>query len=147
MKWIVLLCIANLLAGCMVMVPGHLYPIQGSLSTQNPVPIYKMTLNGLLGSGSLSATLQNGEVCSGSWAPVRQDDPSAGSMSGEWDSVYGSGFFVGNVLGNRAFMRAVLTGTKGTILNVELYEPTPGVFANVKGVAKDNKGNVFKLTF
>jgi hypothetical protein len=146
-KWLVLLCIANLLAGCLVMVPGHLYPVQGSLSTQNPVPIYKVTISGLLASGTLSATLQDGEVCSGSWTPVRQDDPSAGSMSGEWDSVYGSGFFEGNVLGSRVFARAALTGTKGTILNVELYDPTPGVFANVKGIAKDNKGNVFKLTF
>src|ERR1700679_3702524 len=129
------------------MVPGHLYPVQGSLSTQNPVPIYKITLSGLLASGTLSATLQDGEACSGSWAPVRQDDPSAGSMSGACDSVYGAGFFVGNVLGNPVFARAVLTGTKGTILNVEFYDPTPGVVASVKGIAKDNKGNVFKLPF
>ena len=146
MKWLVLLGIANLLAGCLVMVPGHLYPVQGSLSAQNPVPIYKFTLSGVLESGTLSATLQDGEVCSGSWAAVRQDDPSAGNMSVEWDGVYGAGFFVGNVLGNRVFARAVLTGTRGTILHVEFFDPTPGVITNVKGVAKDNKGNVFKLT-
>lgn len=136
--------IATLLAGCMVMVPGHLYPVQGSLAAQTPVPVYKVTLSGVMESGTMSATLQDGEVCKGSWAPVRQDDPSAGSMSVEWDSVYGAGFFVANVLGNRVFARAVLLGTKGTTLNVEFYDPTPGQIANVRGIAKDN---IFKLTF
>jgi hypothetical protein len=95
----------------------------------------------------MSATLNDGEICKGSWAPVRQDDPSAGNMSAEWDSVYGAGFFVANVLGNRVFARATLSGTKGTTLNVEFYDPTPGQITNVKGIAKDNKGNLFKLTF
>jgi len=139
--------IATVLAGCIGMVPGHLYPVQGSLAAQTPVPIYKVTLSGVLESGTMSATLQDGEVCKGSWAPVHQNDPSAGTMSVEWDSVYGAGFFVANVLGNRVFARATLTGTRGTTLNVEFYDPTPGQITNVKGIAKDNKGNLFKLTF
>jgi hypothetical protein len=64
-----------------------------------------------------------------------------------WDRVYGEGFFVANILGNPVFARAVLAGTKGTILNVEFYAPTPGQMTNVKGVAVDNDGNIFKLTF
>jgi hypothetical protein len=148
MKQLVLsVLIATSLAGCLVMVPGHLYPVHGSLSAQTPAPIYKVTLSGVLDSGTMSATLNDGEVCSGSWTPVRQDDPSAGNMSVEWDSVYGAGFFVTNVLGNRVFARAILSGTKGTTLNVEFYDPTPGQIANVKGIAKDNKGNIFKMTF
>jgi hypothetical protein len=139
--------VATLLAGCLVMVPGHLYPVHGSLSAQTPVPIYKVTLSGVLDSGTMSATLNDGEVCSGSWAPVRQDDPSAGSMSVEWDSVYGAGFFVTSVLGNRVFARAILSGTKGTTLNVEFYDPTPGQITNVTGIAKDNTGHIFKMTF
>jgi hypothetical protein len=142
-----LLLSAGMFAGCLVMVPGHLYPVQGSLSTQTPVPIYSVSLSGVFKSGTMSATLQDGEVCHGSWAAVRQDDPSAGKMSVEWDSVYGQGFFVANVLGNPVFARAVLTGTKGAILNVELYDPTPGQPTAVKGIAKDDKGNIFKLTF
>ena len=139
--------IATVLASCMVMVPGHLYPVQGSLAAQTPVPIYKVTLSGVLESGTMSATLQDGEVCKGSWAPVRQDDPSAGTMAADWDIVYGAGFFVANVLGNRVFARAILNGTHGTTLNVEFYDPTPGQTSNVRGIAKDNKGNLFKLTF
>jgi hypothetical protein len=148
MKQLVLsVFIATMLGGCVVMVPGHLYPVQGSLAAQSPVPIYKVTLSGILESGTMAATLNDGEVCKGSWAAVRQDDPSASSMAVEWDSVYGGGFFVANVLGNRVFARAVLTGTKGTTLNVEFYDPTPGQVTDVKGIAKDNAGNIFKLTF
>jgi hypothetical protein len=148
MKLLVLLSlIAALVTGCLVMVPGHLYPIQGALSAQTPAPIYKVTISGVFKTGTMSATLGDGEVCHGDWGAVRQDDPSSGQMSGEWDRVYGQGFFTANVLGNPVFGRAVLTGTKGTILNVEFYDPTPGQVVNVKGIAKDNKGNIFKLTF
>jgi hypothetical protein len=129
------------------MVPGHLYPVQGTLSTQTPAPIFKITLSGVYKTGTLTATLEDGEVCHGSWGAVGQGDPSAGQMSGEWDRVYGQGFFTANVLGNPVFARAVLTGNKGTTLNVEFYDPTPGQVADVKGVAKDSKGNIFKLTF
>ena len=139
--------ILSMLAGCVVMAPGHLYPVDGPLSTQTPVPIYKVTLSGVLNSGSMSATLQDGEVCSGGWAAIPQDDATAGSMSADWDRVYGAGFFVANVLGKPVFARATLTGTKGTTLQVQFYDPTPGQFANVEGVARDNSGNVFKLTF
>jgi hypothetical protein len=148
MKRIVLLMLmSSVLGGCMVMVPGHLYPIQGALSAETPVPIYPITLSGVLKSGTLSATLQNAEVCSGKWSAVAQNDPTAGKLSADWDRVYGPGFFVANVLGNAVFVRAVLTGTKGTILNVELYDPTPGDVTRVKGIAVDNNGNLFKVTF
>jgi hypothetical protein len=139
--------ITSMLAGCVVMAPGHLYPVGGPLSTQTPVPIYKVTLNGVLTSGNMSATLPDGEVCTGSWAAIPQDDSTAGSMSGDWDSVYGAGFFVANVLGKPVFARATLTGKKGTTLQVQFYDPTPGQFTNVEGVARDNSGNIFKLTF
>jgi hypothetical protein len=139
--------IAPLAAGCLVMVPGHLYPVQGTLSTQTPAPIYKVSLSGVYNSGTMTAILEDGEICHGSWGAVRQDDPTSAQMSGEWDRVYGQGFFTANVLGNPVFARAVLTGTKGTTVSVEFYDPTPGQIANVKGIAKDNKGNVFKLTF
>ena len=46
---------------------GHLYPVQGSLSTDTPKPIYSFALTGGLSSGNMSATLQNDEVCSGKW--------------------------------------------------------------------------------
>jgi len=67
-----------------------------------------------------------------------------------WDIVYGSGFYVAHVLGERLYLQSVLTGDRGTVLNVEMYRPdareapAPGA---IKSVAKDNKDNIYKLAF
>jgi hypothetical protein len=68
-------------------------------------------------------------------------------MSADWDQVFGPGYFVANVLGAQVVARAVLAGTKGTTLNVEFYDPSPGHIQSVVGVARDNNGDLFKLTF
>jgi len=134
------------------MQPGHLYPIQGPLASQTPLPVIPMTLSGLLSStgivdsGSLTVTLRDGEVCRGSWAQVRQDDPSANRMAAQWDAVYGQGFFIANVLGNPVFGRAILTGTPGSTVSVEFYDPKPANITATVGIAQDNKGNLYKLT-
>lgn len=143
-----LLSTLALVTGCTV--TGHLYPLQGPLAQQHPAPIYPLTLTSFAtSSGNISVSLQDGEICSGRWANVPQDDPSANQMAAQWDSVYGAGFFVANVLGNQNFARASLTGNKGTTLNIQFYLPpdkaTPGTNP-AKGIAEDNKGNLFKLT-
>jgi len=71
-------------------------------------------------------------------------------MSAEWDAIYGPGFYVAHVLGARLYARAVLTGNQGTVLNVELYKPDTPENSNVssiRGVAKDNRENVYKVAF
>ena len=146
LRYAPLLLAAILLAGCVVMAPGHLYPVQGSLASANPPPIYRLTLNGIYDSGTLTATLPDGEKCAGNWSAISPNDPNARQMSAAWDSVYGAGFFVANVLGSRVFAAAVLTGNRGTTLNVQFYDPKPGDITAVKGVATDNSGNLFKLT-
>ena len=149
---ILLLSLATTLSGC-VALPGHLYPITGPLSGQNPPAIYpvrlsvSVRLSVVLNSGAISATLKDGEDCRGHWAAVPQDDPSAAAMSAVWDSVYGQGFFQANVLGNMAFARATLTGTRGTTLNIQYYLRNPAAMTTAVGVAADNHGDIFKLTF
>lgn len=139
---------ATLLSGCLVMVPGNLYPIQGpAAAAQNPPPVYSVTISGIMSSGTMTATLQNKETCSGKWRQVSQRDNSAGQMAAQWDEVYGQGFFVANVLGNPIFARAVLTCKQGTTLNIEFFERDPGAFAGSKGVGQDSKGNLYKVTF
>ena len=139
---------ATLLCGCLVMVPGNLYPIQGpAAAAQNPPPIYSVTISGFANSGTMTATLQNNETCSGTWSQVSQRDNSASQMSAQWDQVYGQGFFVANVLGNPIFARAVLTCKLGTTLNIEFFERDAGAFAGAKGVGQDSKGNLYKVTF
>ena len=136
------------LGGCAVMVPGHLYPVQGPLSKLSVPPTYAMSLNGsFLPSGSLTVHMAQGITCSGDWKAVSQQDPSAKQMSAEWDEVYGSGYFVANVLGKRTFARSTPTCTDSGKLSLEFLVVHPGVPSSTIGVVSDGVGNVFKLTF
>ena len=141
-----LLLVAMLPAGCVIMVPGHLYPVQGPLAATQPQPVYSLIMNGVYDTGTLTATLPDGEECKGDWSVISPTDPNARQMSAVWDSVYGSGFFVAHVLGSRVFAGAILKGDRGTTLNVQIYDPRPGDVSAVVGVATDNHGNQFKLT-
>jgi hypothetical protein len=63
-------------------------------------------------------------------------------MGSAWDLVYGQGFYLAHVLGEAQYGRAVVTGSKGTVLETEIFSPGPGV---AKAVAKDDKGNIYKV--
>ena len=141
------------LSGCTA--TTRLYPVHGPLSTQNPPPVYVGKFSDGLKSGDISITLNDGEVAKGRWQLVPRPNsstavPPAGTMSAEWDSVYGTGFYVAHVLGARLYAHALVTGNHGTVLNVEVYKPetkednTPGT---IKGVAKDNRDNLYKVAF
>jgi hypothetical protein len=143
-----LIAVCAALGGCAVMVPGHLYPVQGPLSKLSMPPTYTVSLNGsFLPSGSLTVHMAQGITCSGAWKAVSQQDPSAKQMSAEWDEVYGSGYFVANVLGERTFARSTPTCTDSEKLALEFLVVHPGVPSSTIGVVSDGLGNVFKLTF
>jgi hypothetical protein len=111
-------------------------------------------MSGVL-SGTISVVLENGEVCKGSWAfisktaPEKSDavarGPALSHMPADWDSVYGSGYYVAHVVGTRLYARALLTGNMGTTITVELSNET-NTRGHTKGVAEDDKGNVFKVS-
>jgi len=139
---------------------ARFYPVQGPLSSQTPLPVPTAKVTFGLNPGNLSVVLSDGEVCKGRWAVVPRGqvpkDATATNasttigMQSEWDTVYGSGFYVAHVLGAKYYARTTATGDRGTALNVEMYRPenveTGGnLIAAVKGVAKDNKGNIYKL--
>ena len=149
MKTTILLAIVlAILGGCAVMVPGHLYPVQGPLSKESTPPIYAVTLNGsFLPTGSITVHMAPTITCPGDWKAIAQDDPTARQMSVEWDEVYGSGYFVANVLGKRTFARSVLTCTNAEKLNLEFLVVEPGKPSSTVGVVSDGTGNIFKLSF
>lgn len=147
-----------LLSGCRA--TGRLYPVQGPLSAQTPTPVLFAKLTGAFNSGNLSVVLADGEVCKGHWTTVPGVKPSPGAapagtapptaMSAVWDTVYGSGFYVSHVLGTRLYVQAVIPGDRGSFLHVEMYRPgaqEANTAASIKGVAKDNKDNIYKLVF
>jgi len=147
---------AALLAGCIFLsVPGGFSPIQGPLSEQSPVPTYTAKMSGVL-SGTIAVVLANGEVCRGSWAFVSKTPPDNSNnsnaaspmppnLAADWDLVYGPGFYVAHVVGNSLHARATLTGKMGTIMYVDLSNET-NTRGNTQGVARDNHGNVFKVS-
>jgi hypothetical protein len=151
-----LLCVSTMTA-CAT---ARFYPVQGPLSTRTPPPVYVAKFSGAFSSGDLSVVLDGGEVCKGHWAQVARPNTAQAAttaaaaapdnLSAEWDTVYGTGFYVANVLGTRLYARAVLTGNRGTILRVELYKPDRvenTTIGAIKGVAKDDKGNIYKVAF
>jgi hypothetical protein len=151
-----LLVLVTVLTGCVSLsVPGAFSPVRGPLSKQSPAtPAYTAKMSGLF-SGTISVDLANGEVCAGTWSFVSKTapantDPSAGTaapadMAADWDFVYGAGFYVAHVVGNQLYARATLTGNIGTVMYVELSNET-NTRGNTKGVAQDNKGNLFKVS-
>jgi hypothetical protein len=140
---------AAILSGCFSLtVRSGFSPVQGPLSKQSPIPTYSATISGLL-SGTVSVVLDNGEVCTGPWE-LASKTPSAAAvtpidMAADWDSVYGPGYFAAHVLGNKLYARATLTGSKGTVLHVE-FSNESNTRGSTKGVAQDNRGNVFKVS-
>jgi hypothetical protein len=137
----------SMMLGCAA--KGRLYPVQGPLAAQSPVSVYIVKFNGAFAaSGNVTITIDDGEVCIGRWAPVPRNQPAAttpNEAAQMWDTVYGAGFYVAHVLGN-PLVRAVITGDQGTILNVEVskFRNEAGAFS---GVARDNRGNIYKLDF
>lgn len=148
----------SILAGCRM--TGRFYPVQGPLSAQSPTPVLLAKLTGAFNSGNMTVVLPDGEVCRGHWATVprarvAKTGAAAGTappskMSSVWDTIYGSGFYVSHVLGQRLYVQAVIPGNRGTVLNVEMYRSEggdPDFIREIKGVAKDNKDNLYKLVF
>jgi hypothetical protein len=142
-----------ILVGCSA--TFHLYPVQGPLSNQKPSPVLVGVKTGFA-SGTLSIILPGGESCAGPWSLVRplqgkgSDDqvksPTEHDLSSTWDSIFGSGFYVANVLGARQYARSILIGNQGSTVYLELYS-SEVEHSPVLGVAQDNKGNTYKVTF
>jgi hypothetical protein len=143
------LCV-SMLCGCVITQVGHLYPIQGTLSKVTPMPIYTVTFKNIGHSGAISANLA-GQVLTGSWTTLGPGDPSVNRLAANWDMVYGTGFFNAQVLGRPLVARSVLMGNGNVTLTIEFADTaevlTPTYGQHVRGVAVDNQGNVYKLTF
>jgi len=144
------------LTGCYGNMNMRLYPVKGPLIEQTPLPVFTGEFSGVYDGGEISVNLPNGEVCKGEWARVKPAAGSAGEtitnafradgMSSVWDSVYGPGFYVSHVVGREYYGASRVTGDHGSVLDVEFlyggeHEETR------RGVARDNKQNIYKVVF
>ncbi len=153
---VLLVCGVSLLSGCYRI--GRLYPVQGPLAAQTAPPIYAAKMTGAFNSGNITVTLANGEVCKGAWGLVSRTPTGTGVGPANpatapsvdwpkvWDAVYGGGYYNANVLGTRLHVRSTLAGSKGTMLDVEMYRrDVPGQLTEIHGVAQDSGGNIYKI--
>jgi len=132
----------------------RLYPVQGPATAQTPPPSFTARLT----SKTISLTQAGGETFDGPWKTVtityiNQKAPGTPSsyppqpnLAFAWDVVYGQGFFLANILGSKTIGQATVTGSNGTVLQIEFQEEKLGMpVENVFGVAVDNKGNIYKV--
>jgi hypothetical protein len=146
----------GLISGCQL--NGHLFPVQGPLASLAPPPVYSVKMTGAINSGNLVVALADGEKFSGPWKQLSVNartqsagDASSFNLASAWDTVYGQSFYSAHVLGTRLFTRTLLTGSQGTVLQVEMYKQEDhredATTSGIRGVAKDSKGNIYKLVF
>lgn len=65
-----------------------------------------------------------------------------------WDVVYGPGYYVSHVVGEKQYARAAIKGDKGTDLRLEFYQTQTGQNrVHLFGVASDSNNNIYKITF
>lgn len=140
MRFLPILVILIAFSSCVTL---ELYPVKGPSSAQVPITVIKAKAKGVMGnSGKVSLTMPDGEVCKGRWS-------STAGVKGSKNNV---GLLVdyGQELGlsprgneNRGYAMAV--GNKGTSMEIEFL--TGAGTAHGFGVAKDNKGNVYRVLF
>jgi hypothetical protein len=146
---------------------GHLYPVQGPLASMSPVPTYTFSIS-YPGSpkydrnqtGEVSMVLANGEAFSGPWTMAYDKSgkqasgaaaPGSDSMAAAWDAVYGQGFYVAHILGANRVAHVALTGTQGTVLQIEWWDQSHAgdgtTIVGTRGIGQDSKGNIYKLVW
>jgi hypothetical protein len=139
-----------MISGCIAASAQQLYPVRGPQASPAPPPIFTAKLTGSV-EGKISLILANGEAFEGRWSTMRApvvsantpqgaaNDPPQPSLSYGWDTIYGSGYYLANVVGE-SVAHSVLTGSQGTILQLDFNN---GHF----GVAVDSKGNIYKVVW
>lgn len=125
-----------------------MYPVQGPLSKQVPLPVITASADGITGNtGNISLRLPDGESCNGRWSSVAPQ--YAGSASGSLMTLYGNtaGFSVtsSGIVPGRNRGEAFVACDRGTSIQIEFY--TGSGTANGYGVAKDSRQNIYKLIF
>jgi hypothetical protein len=143
MPW-VLLAIAFALCGCSSTRLVNLYPVQGPLAAQKPVPVIVASFEGITGNtGDLTLVLPSGEVCSGKWSSVAAAVTST-SLFGRFGSAAGFSVATGPLPGvNKG--QAFISCAQGSAIEAEFF--TGSGTGNGYGVARDSNSNVYKMLF
>ncbi len=126
---------------------ANLYPIEGPLSKQTPLPVIIATVDGITGNtGNFIFQNTNGSECTGKWSSIapQMHSSSWGSLFNAYGSASGSFTTHTNVPGiNKGQAYAICND--GVKFDIEFV--TGSGTANGTGIAKDTQKNVYKMIF
>ena len=145
MKRVLIVMSLIMLAGCST--TARLYPVEGPLSKLIPNPVVQATIEGIMGgNGPLKLTMPGGITCSGEWSSAAASQMSfgAGSLLGTYGATYFSGINLSPGKGQNPG-RAIANCPDGNQIEVEFV--TGAGTATGFGIARDRRGNVFRLLF
>jgi len=126
---------------------ASLFPVKGPLSKQTPVPTIQATVNGITGnSGEITLAMPDGESCFGKWSSAAGAGIGAGtgSLISKYGPVYGVGASVNTGTRQNPDL-AFLSCDQGRTIQIEFVRGTGT--ASGFGIAKDNKGNIYRVLF
>ncbi len=148
------MCLLLLLTACFgVLSSATLVPVAGPLLGAHAAALKVLMSGALTGQGTLQLTMPGGEIVRGEFQTLTgySNSTDFGERSADvgpmvvtrddWKAAYGSGMDVGEKI------HGLLSGAgnKGTLLIGEyIVDPMEG---HGFGVAKDNRGNLYRLTF
>jgi len=130
---------------------GNLVPAMGPLAQSGTEPL-RITFNGAAsGSGFFQLTLPGGEAVQGNYATMGafSADATAGAQApgqtvitgADWQALYGNPDAMLGQIGGRG----TGSGDKGTLLKMQYV--VDAMDNRGYGVAKDNRGNLYRLRF
>lgn len=140
-----ILLLSMFLVGCST--TARFYPVEGPIMASGNVRPIVATAHGITGNnGRIELTRQDGSLCEGEWSSAAGSGMSY--QTGSLMSTYGSahlssvGFSTGH---GQNPGRAVILCPDGNVIDMEFT--TGAGTANGFGIAKDKKGNVFRVIF
>ncbi len=143
------------LTGCKLPHPMQVYPLEGPLAAQRPVPVIEAVMTGALdGWGDMTVTLPGGEQCVGRWlvqggrADLQYLGTGSGSVTRGLDTATYQTNRTGRITGNLGGMEqgmTVLRCARGGIMEVQIARPSGSLSGS--GTARDSYGNVYRIIF
>ncbi|EJF92643.1 hypothetical protein [Bartonella tamiae] len=121
-----------------------MYPVSGPAAQNGKSSVIRLVANNVQStSGKLSGVLPSGATCEGQWSSTisAYQNNTQFSVTNGINTIYGQGTSYGVAPGSYPGA-GVLSCTDGTTIDVEF---TTGANKTGVGVARDNKGNVYRV--